>query len=124
MGVGPQRRVLFACLVGLDDGRAAAGLNRDHARALGPDPADRLELVEDLPHANQPRAAAGRIEDRVGQLPAELLGKLEAHGLLALDPVGLLQGRAVEPAGRLLAVADNLAAIVDQAVDPVDSRAL
>ena len=42
------------------------------------DPAQRLHLVERLPHPDQSGAAAGRIEDHVGQLPAELLGQLVA----------------------------------------------
>src|SRR6478672_8690873 len=45
----------------------------------------------------QPAAAPGRIENRVRHLPAELFGKFEAHGLLAFDPVRLLESRCVEP---------------------------
>src|SRR4029077_13086611 len=91
----PARRVLLARLVGAHDGRAARRLHCHHARALGPDEADRLELGECLPHADEPGSAAGGIEDHVRQLPAELLGKLEAHRLLALDPIRLLPTLAV-----------------------------
>src|SRR4029077_8874236 len=95
-----------------------------HARTLGADEADRLELVEGLPRADKAGAAAGRIEDDVGDLPTELLGELQSHGLLAFDAIGLLQRRGVEPADRRRTCGDDLAAIVDQAVDPVDARAL
>ena len=81
-------------------------------------------LGEGLPHADDAGAAAGRVEDHVGQFPAELLGQFEAHRLLALDAVGLAQGRAVEPAERLLALGDEPAAIVDQPVDEKDLGAL
>ena len=94
------RRVLFALLTGAHHRRAAFGLHRDHARPLRADEADRLELGERLPHADQAGAAAGRVEDDVGQLPAELLGELQPHRLLAFDPVRLLQRGGVEPAGR------------------------
>ena len=48
---------------------------------------------------------------------AALLGQLQAHRLLALDAVGLLQGGGVEPAHGLLALADDLAATVLLATD-------
>ena len=59
-----------------------------------------------------------------GNLPAELLGQFDPHRLLALDAVGLAQGRAVEPADFLLALGDEPAAIVDQPVDEKHLRAL
>ena len=77
----------------------------------------RFHLREGLPHADEAGAAAGRIEDHVGQLPAELLGELQAHRLLALDAVGLLQGRDVNQPIGLLAVLDDGAAVGDEAVD-------
>src|SRR4029079_18836805 len=86
---------------------------RDHARTLLADEADGFELGECLPHTDQAGAATGRIEDDVGNLPAELLGKFEAHRLLTFDPVRLLQGRGVEPANLGLSLADDLAAIID-----------
>src|SRR3546814_17705726 len=74
-----------------------------------------------LPHADQAGAAAGRVEDHVGHLPAELFGEFQAHRLLALDPVRLLQGRGVEPAHLGAALAAGLPAIVDIAVHAPDS---
>ena len=65
---------------------------------LAPIQPSRLHLVERLPHADEAGAAAGGIEDQVGQLPAELVGELQPHRLLSLDPIGLLQRRDVEPA--------------------------
>src|SRR5580704_18973759 len=120
----PARRVLLARLVGAHHRRAARGLHRDHARALVADEADRLHFGKRLPHADQAGAAAGRIEDDVGYGPAELLGELQAHRFLAFDAIRLLQGRDVEPADFLFALADDLAAIVDQAIDAIDCGAL
>ena len=77
-------------------------------------PAERGQLVKGLPHADQPGAAAGGIENHVGQPPIELLGQLQAHRLLAFDPVRLLERRDVEPAQPLLAFAHDLAAVGDQ----------
>ena len=120
----PARGMLDAVLVGAHHGRAAGRLHRDHARALLADEADRLELGERLPHADQSGAAAGRIEDHVRHLPAELFGEFEPHRLLAFDAVGLLQRGGVEPADLGLAFGDDLAAIVDQPVDAIDGGAL
>src|SRR5439155_1174348 len=80
-------------------------------RALRPDPAARLELVERLPDPDQSDAAAAGVEQHVGHLPAELFGDLEAHRLLALDPIGLLQGGGVEPAVLLDRASDDLAGV-------------
>ena len=96
--VRPLLRDVLALGERLRDRRAAVGLDRDHPRPLRADPAELLHLVEGLPHADQARAAAGRIDDRVGQLPAEVLGELVAHRLLALDAVRLLERRDVVPA--------------------------
>ena len=114
------RDMVGAVVEGLDDGAAAGGLHRHHARTPGADPADGLQFGKRLPHADEPGAAAGRIEDHVGHVPAQLLGQLQAHGLLSLDAVGLLEGRQVVPAHGLGALADDPGAVVDQAVDPVD----
>jgi len=46
----------------------------------------------------RPTPPPRRVDDRVGQPPLELLGHLQAHRLLALDPVRLLEGGGVEPA--------------------------
>src|SRR5262249_42763175 len=124
MGVVPARRMLLAGVVGAHYGSAASRLHRHHARALGAEEADRFEFGERLPNADEAGAAAGRIEDHVRHLPAELLGELEAHGLLALDSIRLLERRAVEPADFRRALGDDLAAIIDEAVDSVDGCAL
>ena len=120
----PAWGMLLPLFPGADHRRAAGGLHRHHARAPGADEADGLQLGEGLPHADQAGAAAGGIEDDVRHLPPQLFGQFQPHGLLALDPVGLLEGRDVEPAGLGLALADDLAAIIDQAVDAVDGGAL
>src|SRR6185437_9857083 len=75
-GILPPFRELLALLECSDHRRTSFGLHRIHARPLRADEADRLQLVEPLPHADEACAAAGRIEDRIGQLPAELLGEL------------------------------------------------
>src|SRR5207244_4825178 len=110
----PARRMLDAVLPGLDHRRAPRRLDDDHARALPAEPADRLQLGKGLPHADDAGAAAGRIKDDVGDVPAELLGEFEPHRLFALDAVGLAQCRAIEPADLFLALGDEAAAIVDQ----------
>ena len=124
-GVLPARRMLdapasHARTIGAQPAACTATMRGRFAA----DEADRLELGERLPHADQAGAAAGRIEDHVGHLPAELLGELEPHRLLALDPIGLLQRRGVEPADLGLALGDDLAAIVDQPVDAIDGSRL
>ena len=78
------------------------GLHRDHLRArAGRLPADALHFLERLPHADHAGAAAGRIDDPVGELPIELLAELVGHRLLAFDAIRLLQRRDVVPAERL-----------------------
>ena len=81
-----------------DERRAALGLDRDEARLAGLDPAHRGQLLVGLPDADEPGAAPGGIDEHIGRVPAELLGQLEADGLLALEPVGLLERGQVEPA--------------------------
>src|SRR5215470_11670414 len=95
---------------------AAGSLNGDHPWALLVDPTDLAQLLESLPHADEAGAAAGGIEDDVGERPAELVGELEAHRFFAFDAVRLFERRDIEPAHRLLAFGDDLAAVVDQAV--------
>src|SRR5262249_11674243 len=120
----PARRVLDAFLISAHHGRATRRLHGHHARPFAAYKSDRLELGEGLPHPDQAGAAASRIEDHVRHIPAKLLGQFEPHRLLAFDAIRLLQGRGVEPADLLLALADDLAAIVDQSVDAIDGRAL
>ena len=120
MRVLPGRRLFRARQEGADDRCAAGGLHRDHPGPRRPDEPDGLQLGEGLPHADQASAAARRIEDDVGQGPAELLRELDAHRLLALDPVRLLERRDVEPAHALAALRHAPAAVVDEAVDERD----
>ena len=97
----PRRRLLGALLERADDRRTALGLHRHHPRPRWRlHPADRLHLLERLPHADHAGAAAGRIDDPVGLLPVHLLGELVGHRLLAFDAVRLLQRRHVVPAER------------------------
>ena len=68
-------------------------------------------------------AAPGGVDDHVGHVPAELLRDLVSHRLLALGPVGLLQGRHVEQAALLGGGARRLARVGYQAVDQYDAGA-
>ena len=113
-----------ALLKRLHDRRAALGLDRVHPRPLRADEAHRLHLREGLPHADEAGAAAGRVEDRVGQRPVELLRDLVAHRLLALDAVGLLERRALVPAVLLRLGGADAAGVRDQPVDHLDVRAV
>ena len=51
-----------------------------------------------------------------------IVGELQPHRFLALDAIRLLERRDVEPAGLFLPLADDLAAVVDEAVDKADGR--
>src|SRR5690606_24004377 len=78
------------------DGRTAITLHRVHPRQLSVYPAGLAQLAKALPHPDQPGAAAGRVNDRVGHGPPELLGDLQRQGLLALDAVRLAQRAEIE----------------------------
>ena len=93
-------------------------------RCAGVDPADALDLLERLPHADHAGAAAGRIDDPVGPLPVHLLGELVGHRLLAFDAVRLLQRRHVVPAERPAVFGGDAAGVGDQAVDQRDVGAV
>ena len=110
-----------ARLEGVDDRRdipsTCTATSRGSAAA---DPAELLQLEHRLVDPDDADAAAGGVEDDVGHLPAELLGDLVAHRLLALDPVRLLEG------GDLLVAAalgdgrrDQRTGVADQPVDEV-----
>ena len=117
MGVLKRRRVFFSGLECPNDWGATFTLTGDHARPFATwQPADGLKLGKRLPHANQPGAAAGRVQDDIWQFPAKLLGQFEAHRFFALNAIRLLECREVEPAHWLAAFADEAAAVVDQAV--------
>src|ERR1051326_8764202 len=63
----PFRRFLESLLIRANHWRAAGRLHAEHPWPLAADPAEALHLVERLPHADEARAAAGRVEDDVGQ---------------------------------------------------------
>src|SRR5262249_18545800 len=88
----PARSMLGAGLERTYHGGAAGRLHGHHARPFAVNEADRLQFSEGFPHPDQASAAASRIEDYVRELPAELLGEFQTHGLLSLDPIGLLEG--------------------------------
>src|SRR6185503_12473585 len=101
------------------------GLGGYEARhVVAGDPSDLAELLESLPHADEANATAGRIDDDVGQLPFELLGELEAHRLLPLDAVRLLQGRCVVPAALGTRALHDRARVRDRARDEIHLRAV
>ena len=117
--------------------RAACSTPSSKARTIGAQPAactatmrgrfvadeaDRLQLGERLPHADQPGAAAGRIEDRRPAAPSRA-----ARPARAPSSSCPRSGRAPSASrcrtSRPSAVPsrDDLAAIVDQPVDAVDA---
>jgi hypothetical protein len=122
--VDPRLGAFLATLEGANDRRTPGGLYRVHAGTPGADPAQALEFLERLPHADQSRAATRRIEDCIRQFPVKLFGELESHRLLAFDAIRLLQRGEIEPARLTYAFRDQLAAVVDQPIDEVNSRAL
>src|SRR5256885_1858542 len=71
----PLRRRIELLLKRPHNRRAPARLHRKHPRPLRSDPAEALHLVERLPHADETRAAAGRVEDHVGEF-AEIFEEL------------------------------------------------
>src|SRR6185437_5203419 len=109
----PELRGRLVLVPRLWDRCAPRCLHGDHLRALGADPSQILHLLERLPHADEPHAAASGIEDRIRQLPAQLLGDFITHRLLALDTERLLQARDVEPALGLLPLVYDLCAVAD-----------
>ena len=70
-------------------------------------------------HADDAGAAPCRVYDGVGHSPPELHGQLEAHGLLTLGSVGLLEGGEVEQPLLLGHGNRDAASVADEAVDEV-----
>src|SRR6266702_7517519 len=93
--------------------RAAARLDGVHARQRPAQPTGLAELLKRLPHPDETSATAGRIDDRVGKPPAELLRQLEAERLLSLDAIGLAQRRDVDRTGVVGVQASRDAAVAD-----------
>ena len=83
-------------------------------------PTELAQLLKRFPHADQARAAAGRIENHIRQPPAALLRQLQPHRFLPFQTVRFLQGGHVEPLHGLLTVPNDPAAIGDQAVHQED----
>ncbi len=74
--------------------RCATGhLDGHESRSASAHQPERLELVERFLHPDDAGPTTGRIDDPIGQGPAELLDDLETHRLLALGPIRLLEGR-------------------------------
>src|SRR5213076_817534 len=91
-------------------------LRHDETHGMRLDPAKHKQLFKCLPDTDDAHATARRINDRVGQAPAELLGDLVAHGLFALDTVWLFERRRVKPTLLLDALRDQAARIANQPV--------
>src|SRR5580704_9400574 len=95
LGVRPWLARRGAGLERLYDRRAAGRLDRDQPRQVTGHPAELEQLAQGLVDADDAHAPAGGVHDHAGHPPAELLGDLQAHRLLALDPVRLLQRRDI-----------------------------
>src|SRR5439155_221476 len=99
-----------------NDRLATCGLDRYHFRTLWPDPSEMLEFAERLPHTDHSHAAASGVKDGIRQIPAELLGRFQPHGLFALDAVRLFQSRDIKPVFASLAIGNSFGAVGDQTV--------
>ena len=120
VGVLPGFGVVCALLEGAYDGLASLGLHAEEAGALAVGPAQCLKLLYRLPDSDHTCAAAGGVDDGVGEGPAALLGNLVAHGLLALSAVRLLEGREGEHAELSGELAGLLAGLADQSVHQME----
>src|SRR5262249_53101045 len=120
VGLLPRLGVASTRLERAHDRRAALRLHDHHAWATGTYPAEGFELVERIAHADDARPAAGGVHDDVRQArlaPAALLGKLDAHRLLAFLAVRLAQRGQVEPAVPRGELADQPTGVIDEPVD-------
>ena len=93
---GLRRGVGQTGIEGTHQRRHRLALHADHAWPAAVDQAECLEFLPGFPHAEHPGAAAGGIDDRVGQTPAGRtrcrFGQLETERFLALDaPARLLE---------------------------------
>src|SRR5260370_35978825 len=94
-GLGKLRPLLESA----HDRGATFRLHRIHARPALTNEPERLQLLECLPYSDQAGATAGRIDDRGGQPPGEILGQLETTSPLALYSIVLAPLAHVEGAG-------------------------
>ena len=76
-------------------------------------------IVADAPDTD---AALNNFDGITYAKGALVLGQLVAHRLLALDPVGLTQGRHVDPALAGAALPDPAAGVRDRAFEELDPR--
>ncbi len=85
---------------GFDHRGAVLALNGHHPRETVTRRIDHPEtdqFLEGLPDPHQTGAAAGGVEDPVGErVGAALLEDLQPHGFLALEPAGFEEGRHVD----------------------------
>ena len=77
------------------------GLGDDDAGCAPAGPTPVPHFLKRFPHADDTFTAARRVDDRVRQVPIELLGELDRERLVAFDPVRFAQGRDVEEAAFL-----------------------
>src|SRR5260221_62107 len=121
----PRRGAVRMRLECANHGCATAGLRHDHAREsdIRRQPSAVAHLGEDLPHSDEPCAAAGGIDDVRRQHPSELLGDLDAHRLLALDTIRLTQRGYVEVSALRRERSRLLARVTDLAIDEAEFRA-
>jgi len=85
--------------------------------------ANRLGAAPETPHIPMRPCHRRWIDDRVGKLPAKLLGELEAEGLFPLDAIGFAQRGDVDRAGVVGVQACGDAAVADVAVEQHEIRA-
>ena len=104
-----------------DDRGAAAGLDRHQPRQRAAHPAQLDQLIQCLVDADHADAAAGGVNDDVRHGPAKLLDDLQAHRLLALEPIRLFQRRnlLIAPAARNSGI-DQPAAVADMPAHQVE----
>ena len=97
-----------------DEGRLPTGSFKARGLVMAVSMAKALGITRiAMPTNGNAGAAAGRIEDRVRDVPIQLFEEFEAHRFLALDAIRLLKRRQVEPAHRILPRADDRTAITD-----------
>ena len=78
-------------LEGGHDRRAALGLHRDEAGHRRRRPTQFEQLRDGLVDADEADSATGGVHDDVGQRSSRAARRFQAHGLLALDAVRLLE---------------------------------
>ena len=95
--LGPRFSLRFTFFPCLDNRGTACCLHGDEPRAFLANPTECLQFRESFPHPDDAGAAAGRIDDDIGQLPSELFGKFKPHRLFTLHAIWFLEGGHVKP---------------------------